>query len=189
VFPVPALATLTGVPPPPAARDKVLDAFEAILIGHGERTATLEAVAAEAGVSKGGLLYHFGSKQALVEGLLERLAALVDADVEEMRAADDGPAAFYIRTSAHTGSRLDRAIIATSRLAQAYPEAQQALAAIRRRWLDTLIEVLDDPEVARAVMLIGDGLYYNAVLAGSTDAENHDLDGLLRVVERLVDRG
>ena len=55
------------MPPAPAARERVLDAFESILVEHGERTATLDAVAESAGVSKGGLLYHFGSKQALVD--------------------------------------------------------------------------------------------------------------------------
>ena len=33
---------------------------------------TLEAVAAQAGASKGGLLYHFASKDALIAGLVDR---------------------------------------------------------------------------------------------------------------------
>ncbi|MGO1278571.1 MAG: TetR/AcrR family transcriptional regulator, partial [Cellulosimicrobium funkei] len=53
------------MPPPPAARAKVLRAFASLLVEQGERAATLEAVAERAGVSKGGLLYHFGSKDAL----------------------------------------------------------------------------------------------------------------------------
>ena len=40
------------MPRPPLAREKVLDAFEAILIEEGERAATLEATAKAAGVSK-----------------------------------------------------------------------------------------------------------------------------------------
>jgi len=180
------------VPPPPAARDKVLDAFESILIGQGERAATIEAVAAEAGVSKGGLLYHFGSKQALMGGLLERLEALVDADVAAMSSAADGPAAFYIRTSSYTGSALDRAIVATSRLAQgSYAEAVSALQRMRRRWFDVIVGAVDDPAVARTIMLIGDGLYYNAALSdGWTDAtslmEATDVESLLAVVSDLI---
>lgn len=189
---IPHLATLTGVPSPPAARDKVLDAFETLLIGQGERAATLEAVAAEAGVSKGGLLYHFGSKQALMEGLLERLETLVDADVAAMISAADGPAAFYVRTSSYTGSALDRAIVATSRLAQgSHPEAVEALQRMRRRWFDVIVDAVDDPSVARAVMLIGDGLYYNAALNdGWTDAvspaQATDVEALLDVVTDLI---
>jgi catechol 2,3-dioxygenase-like lactoylglutathione lyase family enzyme len=37
-------------------------------------------------VSKGGLLYHFGSKVALAEGLMEHLRDLTAADVDAMRA-------------------------------------------------------------------------------------------------------
>ena len=40
----------------------------------GAAALTLDAVAAEAGVSKGGVLYHFGSKRALIDGLLDALA-------------------------------------------------------------------------------------------------------------------
>ncbi|MBR7504171.1 TetR family transcriptional regulator, partial [Mycobacterium tuberculosis] len=38
-------------------REKLLDAFDRLLEQHGTAGATLDAVAAEAGVSKGGLLY------------------------------------------------------------------------------------------------------------------------------------
>src|SRR5690606_1251603 len=58
------------MPRPPLARERVLDAYETILLTEGERAATLEGVAAAAGVSKGGLLYHFASKDQLADGLL-----------------------------------------------------------------------------------------------------------------------
>ena len=58
---------------PPHAREKVLDAFESLLIAEGERAATMDAIARAAGVSKGGLLYHFASKEALEAALLIRL--------------------------------------------------------------------------------------------------------------------
>ena len=106
------------MPPPPAARDKVLDAFERLLIEHGERETTLDAVARAAGVSKGGLIYHFGSREALIEGLLARLEALADEDLALMNAAPEGPVAYYIRTSAHADAPLDRTLVAATRLLQ-----------------------------------------------------------------------
>ena len=39
---------------------------------------TLDAVAARAGVSKGGLLYHFPTKEALLKAMLERLRKQLD---------------------------------------------------------------------------------------------------------------
>ena len=53
-----------------STRDRLLDAAEALLVEAGPRGLTLDAVAAAARVSKGGLLYHFRSKDALVEGLV-----------------------------------------------------------------------------------------------------------------------
>lgn len=45
---------------------------------HGANRLTLEAVAAQAKISKGGLLYHFASKEALVQAMVARIAALAE---------------------------------------------------------------------------------------------------------------
>lgn len=55
-----------------AARDRILDAAEQLVRDHGARNLTLDAVAQAAGVSKGGLLYHFPGKDALLAGMVER---------------------------------------------------------------------------------------------------------------------
>ncbi len=140
---------VTEFPPPcaedprcpdlPLAREKVLDAFEAILIEDGERAATLDATAKAAGVSKGGLLYHFGSKDELEAGLVERLDRLTTLDLERMTAADEGPVAYYVRTSVMEDDALDRVLIATTRLAQggSIPAADM-LRDTRRRWAETI---------------------------------------------------
>ena len=86
-----------------SARDRVLDAYETLLIEVGAAAATLDAVAAAAGVSKGGLLYHFASKDALAEGLLGRLRERSTADADAIRATEEGAAAYYLRTSAPGG--------------------------------------------------------------------------------------
>ncbi|MFA1531395.1 TetR/AcrR family transcriptional regulator [Corynebacterium belfantii] len=81
-----------------SAKEKLLDAFEDILISQGENAATLDAVAQKAGVSKGGLLYHFPSKTALVTGLTDRLEERMNEDISLMQQAPGGVAAYYIRT-------------------------------------------------------------------------------------------
>jgi AcrR family transcriptional regulator len=64
--------------PQPDARTRVLDAAEAIVQARGVTGLTLEAAARDAGVSKGGLLYHFASKEALLAALLGRLAEAME---------------------------------------------------------------------------------------------------------------
>jgi AcrR family transcriptional regulator len=68
-------------------RDELLDAAEDLLCDQGSAALTLSAVAERAGVSKGGLLYHFSSKEALIKGMVERLIA----DFDELMAAQDAP--------------------------------------------------------------------------------------------------
>ncbi|WP_292790946.1 MULTISPECIES: TetR/AcrR family transcriptional regulator [unclassified Microbacterium] len=150
------------MPRPPLAREKVLDAFEAILIDEGERAATLEATAKTAGVSKGGLLYHFRSKDDLEAGLLERLDHLTTLDLERMRTADEGPVAYYVRTSVMEDDALDRALIATTRLAQGgSTAASDMLRETRRRWAETIRPHVRDTASLDLVMLVSDGLYFN----------------------------
>ena len=173
-----------------SARDRILDAFEELLVQQGERGTTLEAVASAAGVSKGGLLYHFGGKDALVEGLLERMAALAREDVERLRQAERGPVDRWIRGSLSTATPFDRAYVATSRLAQGnHPRARDTLTHLQEQWAAVILEAVGDPAVARAVLLIGDGLYYNSALqpwlGGSAPADDA-LDALIRVVDDLV---
>jgi AcrR family transcriptional regulator len=154
---------------PPLAREKVLDAFERILIDEGERAATMDAAARAAGVSKGGLLYHFASKDALETGLIDRLAALVDEDIAAIESAPEGPVAYFLRSSVMEDAPLDRAIIAASRLAQSgNAPALAALNDMRSRWEDVLRPHTRDTAALDLVMLVSDGLYFNNALGGDT---------------------
>ena len=69
--------------PPIDARTRILDAVESLVVRRGVTGLTLEAAAREAKVSKGGLLYHFGSKEALLAGVMQRLAETVARDYED----------------------------------------------------------------------------------------------------------
>lgn len=175
-----------------STRDAVLDSFEELLITEGERSATVEAVATRAEISKGGLLYHFKNKDALIQGLLERLTDLAETDATAMRSDPRGPSAYYVDTSVYSGSALDRALVATTRLVQESDQARQTMQAIHRTWFTTILQEVGDRALARAIVLLGDGLYYNAVLAGGTSAEDaagasaDDRAELLQVVSRLT---
>lgn len=59
-------------------RQRLLDAAEQLARRSGPGNLSLDAVAAEAGVSKGGLLYHFPSKAKLLEGLVDSYLARFD---------------------------------------------------------------------------------------------------------------
>jgi AcrR family transcriptional regulator len=70
----------------PAARDtrsEILDAADMVVMRDGVRNLTLDAVAAQSGVSKGGLLYHFRSKEDLAAAMIERSIAWFDNALSE----------------------------------------------------------------------------------------------------------
>jgi AcrR family transcriptional regulator len=176
------------MPRPPKARAAILDAYRDLLVSDGERAATMDAVAAAAGVSKGGLLYHFKSKDALAEGLLARLREAAAEDRELMAAADEGPSRYFVRTSVSTGSDLDRLFVAAVRLAQGgHAGALAALEELDAAWLALIRREVPDPAVSAAIMLMGEGLYHYSSLAGAWPeaAFGTGVEGLLSVVDRL----
>src|SRR5262249_57462110 len=82
---------------------QILDAVEVVVMRDGVKNLTLDAVAAEGGVSKGGLLYHFRSKEDLAAAMIERSIAWFD-DALADAAKDDTQAKgrftrAYVRSS------------------------------------------------------------------------------------------
>ncbi|MDR1611485.1 MAG: TetR/AcrR family transcriptional regulator [Planctomycetota bacterium] len=65
--------------PRKSSRDAILDAVEKVIATHGITQVTLELVAKEAEISKGGLLYHFANKRELMFRMLERHVERFDA--------------------------------------------------------------------------------------------------------------
>ncbi|MDK2972139.1 MAG: hypothetical protein PWP23_1894 [Candidatus Sumerlaeota bacterium] len=67
----------------PSSREKILAATEALVTRVGAVHLTLDAVAEEAAMSKGGLLYHFKTKRELLQALVvehlnDKLEALAE---------------------------------------------------------------------------------------------------------------
>ncbi|GHD06800.1 TetR/AcrR family transcriptional regulator [Zhihengliuella salsuginis] len=177
---------------PPAAREKILAAYCEIVSSDGERAATMDATAARAGVSKGGLLYHFKSKDALADGVIERLGEAAEADLARMEAFDEGPSRYFVRTSVETGTELDTFFVVVMRLASAqHPGAAEALAAVHGSWWRLIRDEVGDDAAADAIMLLGDGIYHHASLPGAgtpgstADYFRRRLDSVLDQVDRL----
>ncbi|WP_404311589.1 TetR/AcrR family transcriptional regulator [Agrococcus terreus] len=170
-----------------STRELLLDAYVALLIEEGERAATVQAVADRAGVSKGGLLYHFGSKADLEAGLIERFLAFGAEDVEALRRADDIVEAF-LRSSIAVDSGFDRATVALVRLAQ-LPTGGPARAAMQRiddAYASAIAERLGDEELAHAIVLMSDGIYLRSAMGALDPARAEaELERILAIARRL----
>jgi AcrR family transcriptional regulator len=67
---------------PPKARQKVLDAARRIVEARGAGHLTFEMLAEESGVTRGGITYHFPTKEDL-------LKALIEADIADWSVASE----------------------------------------------------------------------------------------------------
>lgn len=160
------------------ARDRILDAAEG-LIAAGSVPPALDAVAAAAGVSKGGLLYHF-DKRSLLTALVVRSVQRFDQRLASA-AADGVMASAWLRLSVPDPgeSALYRAMTSMLRLTTTGEfELPGEVADAERRWQDMLVAELGDPVRAQVVRLVGDGLFM-AALSGRPPTSGE--------VERLVD--
>lgn len=82
------------IAPRASSRDAILDAAEALALEACAARLILDAVADQAGVSKGGLLYNFPTKEALLKGLIARLCECFDEAKEAAKLrSGEGPAA------------------------------------------------------------------------------------------------
>jgi len=70
------------------SRTKILTAAVVVMERDGARALTLEKVAREAGVSKGGLTHHFKSKQELFLGLFDLVVGVMKGQLETQLALE-----------------------------------------------------------------------------------------------------
>lgn len=68
------------------AHEKILDAAEEVVLEVGAGHMTLDAAAKKAGVSKGGLIYNFPSKESLLQAMIARYVLRMKSDFEKQRA-------------------------------------------------------------------------------------------------------
>jgi len=146
-----------------SVRDRLLNAAERVVARDGVSNMTLEAVAREAGVSKGGLLYHFRSKSALVTAIVERLGTRCQADQALALARDSQTAGAFTRAYLAARSeppKPEEEPVLTALLAAAGTDPQY-LEPIRQRCLEWQARLESDginAATATIVRLAIDGL-------------------------------
>ena len=176
-------------PGPSTARERALDAFERLLRTSGERAATLDAIAADAGISKGGLLYHFESKDALVTGLLERFDVLSRAELDRYRDSEGGVIQAFLRSSPDADSPFDHCFQALVALSQSgrHPRTRAALEGTVQGWYDVIHDEVGDPVVARIVQVLGDGIHYGSSFEGVPRLSEGEMESVVDALTLLIE--
>lgn len=176
------------------ARTRILDAAEAIVRRAGVAALTLEAAAREAGVSKGGLLYHFASKEALLTGLLNRLAEFVSADFEAGVAAQAPGPGQVARAmlewavgmpQAEMEERCDRAAAVFLAAFHHDPALLDPMRRVIARMRERVMADGLPPGHGMAIMAAGDGLFM-ARIFGLYTLNQPERDAVNAALSRLI---
>ena len=128
---------------PERVKAQIMTAAGHLAVLKGLSAITLEGVAREAGISKGGLLHHFPSRQNLLEDLyqevLSRFSARIKATMAEDRESRGRFTRAYIRvTTALPDTNFDSRLMASAVLVMS---SNPALAELWSEWLESQLEI------------------------------------------------
>lgn len=173
-------------------RQQIIHAAFALIRREGVARLTIEAVAQEAGLSKGGVLYHFRSKESLISAMVASLVERFDTDIQVARREEpDGernaPGSWlraYIRASVGPAEEDEDtaallAAVATDPLLLAPLQEQYA------RWQEQAESDGVDPALATVIRLALDGLWM-ADLFGLAPPTGVLRDQVFATLERLA---
>jgi AcrR family transcriptional regulator len=146
-------------------RETILQATSKVILEKGIEGLTLDAVAKEAGVSKGGLLYHFPSKDALIAGTIAKLVDDHQTALQQEFDRDEDPGTpgqwvrAYIRATLNYSKQVLALIAPLIQAATDNPDLLEPALALDKYWQQKLEESGCDLVEATIIQLAIDGLW------------------------------
>ncbi|MGA2837037.1 MAG: TetR family transcriptional regulator [Acidimicrobiales bacterium] len=149
-------------------KQRILTAAEQVVLRDGVGHLTLDAAAAEAGLSKGGILYHYPTRDSLVAAMVDRIIDQFEHDIDrhlpEAGSPEAGlPGAYaraYVRATVEPAAageeRLGAALLAA---AAAEPALLVPLQRAAEGWQARMVEDGLDPALATVIRMACDGLW------------------------------
>ncbi|AVM73827.1 TetR/AcrR family transcriptional regulator [Magnetospirillum gryphiswaldense] len=153
----------------PSTRETIIDAAMAIVREQGVNKLTLDAAAKVAKLSKGGVLYHFKSKDDLIRAMVQRMIDSCDALHLEFYAQEpDGPyrwARTVVRTAfdprGPSGDPVGGALLAAVTV---NPDLLAPIHAKFAEWIERVKSDSPNPTLAALVCMAMDGYVFERML-------------------------
>ena len=150
-------------------REAVLRATAHLIVRLGIGAFTIEAVAHEAGVTKGGVLHHFPSKEALTAGLIDQVTEVFNSRLEaELAAEAPGRPGRWLRAYIRTIFSVQyEDINLIPALAAAVAADHRTLDQLRRGFEQSQRAAVEDgidPTLATIIRLAVDGVVFTRAL-------------------------
>lgn len=163
------------------ASRRILEAARAIAAREGAGKITIEAVAKEAGLSKGGVLYNYPTKKALLSGLLDQMLSvhrdMLDTLPEQLPSRILRWHLETIIRSEDVDDDLSMAILAA---AASDPQLLDPLRAELTGDLERVLSDTNDPAAAMIAIMAIQGLRFQRLLRLP--------DGGAEIKERVIER-
>ena len=149
-------------------KQRIVGAAERVVLRDGVGHLTLEAAAAEAGLSKGGVLYHFPTRDALVAAMVARIIVEFEDDITSHLPEPGTPGAgrpgafaraYILATLAPADPGEERLGAARLAAAAAEPGLLAPLQEAADGWQERLVDDGLDPTLATVIRLACDGLW------------------------------
>ncbi len=152
-----------------STHDTIIDAAMAIVRDQGVAKLTLDAAAKAAHLSKGGVLYHFKSKDDLVRGMVQRLIdRCEEVNLDHYRREPEGPYRWartlvraFFDPNGPANDPVGGALLAAITI---NPYLMAPIHAMYARWQEHLAGDSPDPERAKLVCAAMDGLYFRRLM-------------------------
>ena len=167
-------------------RTLILNTTKDFILNHGINDLTLDRIVQQAEISKGGLLYHYPNKLALLEGLTERVFTDFAEKVHHVAGADQEEAGKWtralIKVSAEDlkqNAELNIGIFTSSLLESNDSD-------ILRQY-QLLLNKLEEDDLtkttATTIRLTLDGLYYNQIF-NIAPLDDKEMDEIIQTLLR-----
>lgn len=169
-------------------RSQILEAATRVVQREGVKSVTFDSVAAEAGLTKGGLLYHFATRGDLVLAIHQHLADRWEADLvaaagkPATEATRDERLAAYTRVAIQSATRAELLLMLEGSTNAAHSAVWEA---VTERWAPPPAPAGDDPAALDRfiVRLAADGLWlYDSLTSQQLTPETRRA-----VAERIAD--
>ncbi|MBS0173835.1 MAG: TetR family transcriptional regulator [Nitrospira sp.] len=171
-------------------RTKILESAIRVIHRDGVTGVTFDAVAAEAGITRGGMLYHFPSRDALLLAIHQYLAGQWEAMLVSQagKLADEATAderlIAYVQTCIQSVSRVELQLMLEGSTS---PELAAPWNEVADRWVPALnLQGDDSAAVIRTIIrLAGDGLWVYESLSNAP-LSSSIREGICRILVSMI---
>lgn len=177
----------------PSNKSLILDAAVEVIESAGITAVTFDSIAAASGITRGGIIYHFRSREDLVGAIHEHLAQrwaqqLQDACGKPVdQATLTERAVAYIRVAATSATRAELQMLLESR----NTEHQSTWSRVMDQWVPrhNALDGMNDPSTRMIALLAADGLWVNDAIGSghvSTSSRSRAAEAIVALLDTMT---